>query len=110
MQPAGARPGRRAICDAIGAKRVLVFQYDGYERVVEPHLCGQNTAGHDALLAWFVRGYSESRAEPGWRTYLLSQMRSVRQLEDTFQRARTGYNPTDGSMRIVYCQMPRDTA
>lgn len=98
------------ICDAIAAKRLLVFQYDGYERVVEPHLCGKNTAGHDALLAWFVRGYSDSEAGPGWRTYLLSEMRSIRQLEETFERARKGYNPTDGSMRLVHCQLPRGAA
>ena len=101
---------RQTICDAIAAKRLVVFQYDGCERVVEPRLCGQNTAGHDALLAWFVRGYSESKAGPGWRMYLLSEIQSIRQLDETFERARTGYNPTDGSMRIVYCQVPRNTA
>ena len=101
---------RHVICDAIAAKRLLIFEYDGYERVVEPHLCGHNTAGHDALLAWFVRGHSESAAGPGWRTYLLSQIRHVRPLEETFKRAREGYNPTDGSMRLVYCQVPRDAA
>jgi len=101
---------RDMICDAIAAKRLLVFEYEGYERVVEPHLCGHNTAGHDALLAWFVRGYSESAAEPGWRTYLLSQMRSIRLLEESFERARRGYTPTDGSMPLVYCQVPRGAA
>jgi len=101
---------RHMICDAITAKRLLVFKYEGYERVVEPHRCGHNTAGHDALLAWFVRGYSESAARPGWRTYLLSQMRSIRQLEGTFERARRGYNPTDGSMPLVYCHVPRGAA
>jgi hypothetical protein len=101
---------RGMICDAIAAKRLLAFRYEGHERVVEPHLCGHNTAGHDALLAWFVRGYSESGAGPGWRTYLLSLMRSIRQLEETFERAREGYNPTDGSMPLVYCQVPRGAA
>lgn len=94
-----------AVCSAIDAHRLLAFNYEGSERIVEPHLCGHNTAGHDALLAWFVRGYSESGARPGWRTYLLTEMHYIRALEETFASARPGYNPTDGSMRLVYCQL-----
>ena len=45
------------ICDAIRARRLLRFVYDGYERVVEPHVHGVTTAGHEA-----VRGYLESPA------------------------------------------------
>ncbi|HYT87171.1 MAG TPA: hypothetical protein VEL76_00495 [Gemmataceae bacterium] len=101
---------RDTICGAIAAKQLLAFSYEGSERIVEPHLCGHNTAGHDALLAWFVRGHSESAAGPGWRTYLLTEMREIRRLGETFAHARPGYNPTDGSMRLVYCQLPRGAA
>lgn len=94
------------ICSAIEAHRLLAFSYEGSERIVEPHLYGHNAAGHDALLAWFVRGYSESGAPPGWRTYLLNEMHNIRALEETFAAARPRYNPTDGSMRIVYCRLP----
>lgn len=97
---------RQAICSAIDAHQLLAFGYEGSERLVEPHLCGHNTAGHDALLAWFVRGYSESGAPPGWRTYLLAEMRDIRTIEETFASARPGYNPTDGSMQLVYCRLP----
>jgi hypothetical protein len=97
---------RQVICDAIAAHRLLAFGYEGFERIVEPHRCGHNTAGHDALLAWLVRGYSDSGAGPGWRTYLLTEMRLTRALEETFASARPGYNPADGSMRLVYCQLP----
>jgi predicted DNA-binding transcriptional regulator YafY len=100
---------RQAICSAIDAHQLLAFGYEGTERIVEPHLCGNNTAGHDALLAWFVRGHSDSGARPGWRTYLLTEMRDVRALEETFPSARAGYNPTDGSMRLVYCRLPPDS-
>jgi hypothetical protein len=97
---------RQAICRAITGRKLLAFSYEGFERVVEPHRCGHNTAGHDALLAWLIRGYSESGAGPGWRTYLLTGMGLVRVLEETFASARPGYNPEDGSMRLVYCQVP----
>jgi hypothetical protein len=42
---------RQAICYAIAAHQLLAFRYEGFERNVEPHRCGHNTAGHDALLA-----------------------------------------------------------
>jgi len=95
-----------AICRAIVARNLLAFSYEGLERVVEPHRCGHNTAGHDALLAWLVRGYSKSGTGPGWRTYLLTEMRLIRVLEETFESARPGYDPADRSMPVVYCQLP----
>jgi hypothetical protein len=101
---------RQVICNAIAAHRLLAFGYEGFERIVEPHRCGNNTAGHDALLAWLVRGHSGSGAGPGWRTYLLTEMRLLRELEETFASARPGYNPADGSMRLVYCQLPPASA
>ena len=42
------------VCDAIRARRLLRFVYDGYERVVEPHLYGVNTAGHETLSGWLA--------------------------------------------------------
>jgi hypothetical protein len=101
---------RQVICNAIAARRLLAFSYEGLERIVEPHRCGHNTAGHDVLLAWLVRGYSESGAGPGWRTYLLTEMSQVSALEETFTSARPGYDASDGSMRLVYCELPPDSA
>ena len=34
------------ICDAIRTRSLLRFVYDGYERVVEPHLYAINSADH----------------------------------------------------------------
>jgi hypothetical protein len=34
--------------DAVRARRLLRFVYEGYERVVGPHAYGVNTAGHEA--------------------------------------------------------------
>lgn len=101
---------RDTICGAIAARHLLAFDYEGFERIVEPHLCGHNTAGHDALLAWFLRGHSDSAGGPGWRTYLLAGMREIRWLRETFEHPRPGYNPADGSMRLLYCHLPRGAA
>ncbi|MFL5576881.1 MAG: hypothetical protein ACJ79S_13020 [Gemmatimonadaceae bacterium] len=93
------------VCDAIRARRLLRFVYDGYERIVEPHLYGINTAGHEALSAYLVRGWSESEAAPGWRTYLISEMQGAAALAEGFAGEREGFNPDDSRMVRIYCRL-----
>ena len=93
------------ICDAIRARRLLRFVYEGYERVVEPHLYGVNSAGHEALSGYLVRGWSASETAPGWRTYLVDQMRDTAALADPFTGTREGYNPDDSRMIRIHCRL-----
>ena len=94
-----------AICDAIRARRLLRFVYDGYERVVEPHVYGVNSAGREALSAWLVSGWSKSDPDPGWRMYLVTEMRDVAATAEAYAGTRPGYNPDDGRMAEVYCRL-----
>ena len=93
------------ICDAIRARRLLRFVYDGYERVVEPHLYGVNSAGHEAIRAYLVRGWSASETSPGWRMYLIDRMHDVAALAESFDGPRGEYNPDDSQMVRVYCRI-----
>lgn len=93
------------ICDAIRARRLLRFVYDGYERIVEPHLYGINTANHEMLSCWLAGGWSRSESEPGWRSYLVREMVDVHVLAEPFAQARAGYNPSDEAFRQVYCRV-----
>jgi hypothetical protein len=93
------------ICDAIRARRLMRFVYEGYERVVEPHLYGVNSAGHEAVSAYLVRGWSASETAPGWRTYLVDQMRDTAALADAFEGSREGYNPDDTRMQRIHCRI-----
>ena len=93
------------ICDAIRARRLLRFVYDGYERVVEPHLYGVNSAGHESLSGWLVSGWSSSDPEPGWRTYLVDQMRDTAALAEGFSGTREGYNPNDSRTARIHCRI-----
>ncbi len=96
---------RDLICTAIAKRRLLTFRYQGFERVVEPHLLGETRAGHDVLLAWFLRGYSESEGGAGWRSYRLSEMGSICLLDETFDRSRPGYNLNEESMLQIHCKL-----
>jgi hypothetical protein len=76
-------------------------------RVVEPHLVGENTAHHDTLVAWLVRGeVVDAGYAPGWRSYLLNGIRSIELLDETFHHARAAYDPNDSRMLQVYCALP----
>jgi len=96
---------KEIVCNAITNRRLLSFTYEGFERVVEPHLCGQNDARHDVLLGWMVRGHSNSDPRPGWRNYLLTAMRNVQILDETFDQPRPGFKPVDSRMTTVYCRL-----
>jgi len=93
------------ICEAIRCKKLLQFSYRNHIRVVEPHIFGRDSAGHDVLSAYLVRGYSESRKQPYWRFYLLSDLKVLTTLDETFSGPRKGYNPKDPRMLKVYCRL-----
>ena len=95
----------RLICDAIGASHLLRFVYEGYERIVEPHLYGVTSANREAVSGWIVAGWSWSSPEPGWRNYLVAEMHDVRMLAEAFAGPRPGYNPGDATFRQVYCRL-----
>jgi hypothetical protein len=93
------------LCDAIGARRLLRFIYDGYERVVEPHQYGINSANHEMLSCWLVGGWSRSETAPGWRNYLVHDMHDIHALAESFPGPRAGYNAEDAAFRQVYCRL-----
>lgn len=98
------------VCDAIRARRLLRFVYEGYERIVEPHRYGVNTAGHEALSAWLVGGWSASQPAPGWRMFLLDGMRDVAALAEGFAGPRPGWASADAHFARVHCELAPDTA
>lgn len=93
------------ICDAIRARRLIRFIYDGYERIVEPHVHGINTANHEALSGYLVGGWSKSASEAGWRMYLVRNMHDLHVLATPFDRARPGYHAEAPMFRQVYCRL-----
>lgn len=91
------------ICHAIGERALLMFGYKGTVRVVEPHLYGRNTAGHDALSAWMRPGWSRTDPEGGWRMFLVEELEAISVLPDGFAGPRPEYNPEDPHFVEVYC-------
>lgn len=93
------------ICDAISRRLLMMFAYADTVRVVEPHMCGINSAGHAVLSAWMLAGYSRSDPDGGWRTFLLDRMWAAQMLPQRFEEARPGFNPDAVHMQRVICTL-----
>ena len=98
-------PERALVCEAIAARRLLMFAYGGVVRVAEPHLCGRTTAEHDALSAWMRPGWSRADPEGGWRMFRLDGMADLQVLPETFDGAREGFNADDPHFVEIYCRV-----
>lgn len=93
------------IIEAIKQRRVLHVFYDGYNRSVEPHTYGINSAGHEAVSCYQVGGGSASGNSEGWKMLLISKLDRASLTNDTFT-PRTSPSPwADKPMRQVYAQV-----
>ena len=112
--------GNKPIVDAIRNRKKISFFYSGPRKPkkksvkaggrfkVEPVAIGINSKGRLILRAWVDSG-SGSTTKTGfkktnWRTFILSRMKNLEVLDDTFEK-RPGYNEDgDAMMDPVYVQ------
>ena len=89
------------ICDAIEARRLLHFVYDGHARTVIPAAYGAHkTTGNPTLRAYQVEGSSSSRQPPFWSLFAEAEM-----VEPTIGEAFEGdpplYDPDDAHLNVI---------
>lgn len=89
---------------ALAERRVVQFKYHGFSRRVEPHALGQVTENRSALLGWQELGGSASEPPPGWRTFLLAEMESLKLLRKTFA-PRPDYRPETTKLKPVEAEI-----
>ena len=81
------------ICQAIVARRVIMFNYDGFRRTVEPHQLGYSKNRDELKLSGYqTEGGSESGGIPDWRFFILAEIRNLTVSNAGFQ-VRDGYRP-----------------
>jgi hypothetical protein len=96
----------QSICEAIKSKKIVKFNYEGHERVVEPHAYGiHKDTGNEVLCAYQVGGYSSSGKSPYWRLYDVSKMTNISITGEHFDHLRPGYKMNDSRMSIIFCQI-----
>jgi hypothetical protein len=92
-------------CEAMKNRRCLELRYDGFTRVVEVHAVGETTAGHLAMSAWQVRGGSSSNEDRGWKTFLLDEISSAVEIDETSEAPRPDYVHGSRQFRRIICQL-----
>ena len=97
------------ICDAIGRRRLLSFDYDGGLRLVQPAVLGlHRTTDRLSLRAFQVGGLSRSGAPAGWRLYTVRKLRQPLVHEEGFGAPPSGYQPDDDELWPILCQLGTD--
>jgi hypothetical protein len=92
------------LAHAVHNHRTVTFWYDGLIRTVEPHTYGITTAGHEAVRGYQTGGFSRTTDRPGWRLYLLSDIRNLVAKGATFERTRPGYRSNDSRMTQIFAK------
>lgn len=90
------------ITEAIRSRHVISFQYSGGVRIVNPHLYGRLTTGHDAILGIQTGGYSRSGGLPEWRVFHVSKISGLQVLGDTFTPSPYRGNPYESDFTSIY--------
>lgn len=96
---------RTCIVDAIRKRVLLEFSYNGHPRIVAPYCFGVSTRGSDVLRAVQIGGSSPSGGMGFGKLWLLSQMRNLRMLDQTFVPDDPNYNPNDSAMKTIYSRI-----
>ncbi len=102
-----AAPNKTAaelIRQALLERRVLQFKYHGYSRRVEPHALGRVSGDRPALLGWQVSGGSASEPPPGWRTFVLADIKSLKLMHPTFV-PRPDYRPETTKLKPIEAEV-----
>ena len=92
------------IQQALAGRRLLQFDNHGYSRQVEPHALGHATEGRLALLGWQISGGSQSEPPPGWRTFMLGEIESLKILRQTFA-PRLDYHPETTKLKPIEAEV-----
>lgn len=93
------------IPSAIQHMNLLSFQYDGFNRTVEPHTYGIVGKGHYAIRGYQTAGGSQSGEYVGWKLFLVSEMHGLSVLPRNFDVPRQGYTRGDKAFRIIFAQL-----
>jgi len=89
---------------ALTERRVVQFKYHGYSRRVEPHALGRVTGDRPALLGWQASGGSASEPPPGWRTFVVADIKALKLMRPTFT-PRADYRPETTKLKPIEAEV-----
>jgi predicted DNA-binding transcriptional regulator YafY len=94
-----------AIVEAISKRHLLVLDYHGKTRTVEPHTFGLDRWGRALLCAYQIECESASKSATGWRFFFIEQMSNVRLDARRFVAPRPEYVRGDGAFKSITTEL-----
>ena len=73
------------ILDAMDWPQLIIFHYDGSDRVVAPFVVGVSSRGNPLCVVIRLEGVSRSGKGPGWRVFQVEKMENVENHQEFFE-------------------------
>lgn len=93
------------IPSAIKNMNLLSFQYEGFNRIVEPHSYGIDGKEHYVIRGYQTADGSQSGEHVGWKLFHVSEMHGLAVLPGKFAAPFQGYKRGDNAMRIILAEL-----
>lgn len=93
------------LVSAIKEKRIVTFNYDGLDRVVECATLGYTTAGMPAVRGYQIEGDTHSGTVPCWRLFLLDRIRGLELTEARFAGEPPAYERSDKAFSRIDAEL-----
>jgi hypothetical protein len=87
---------------AIGARKIMLIDYEGHCRVIEPHTYGADANGRELLRAYQPDPRSPVR---GWHLFDLTRSGRLIATRLVFCQPRPGYSRGDDAMAHIFAEL-----
>lgn len=74
------------ILEAMDWPKLIIFRYDGSDRVVAPFVLGISSEGNPLMRGYKIEGVSRSGKGKGWRVFQINKMENVEDFQDFFRK------------------------
>lgn len=93
------------VCQAIDEMRLLIVEYGGVRRRVQPHVYGDDAQGHRLLSAYQVDGGSTSGEVRGWKSFRMERVGAIEITNERFHAPRPEFQRDDGAFNYIVRQV-----
>jgi hypothetical protein len=93
------------LCQAIGSRTLLTFDYNGKPRIVAPYCYGVTAKNVEVLRAIQVGGESQSGGYGFGKLWHVAKMQNIRNTTEPFVATDPDYNPDDHVMARIHCRI-----
>ena len=100
---------KNKICYAITLNRLLLIEYKGDLRIIEPHCYGIGKRTNELLRAYQVSGQPKDMPglsmRKGWKLFDVEKIERCNVLDESFVCPRDEYVHDDSAMGEIICQI-----